>query len=194
MACGAHPLARGLDRDHHQCVLPPARIASASLSHAQTPSAACNHLSRSLTITICFFTPVFKYMLGYTDSVDKVIHEAAKTYAGLSSEVLRHETKEWFMEEVAPRMRPKAAAVLAFHREQGERRVGRARMAVSCRCFRRSVGCDVRHGQAGLGGCAASQSDSPLVLIDCRGIHTFVQMHPRLVNVPIRRRVRSPGA
>lgn len=65
---------------------------------------------------------VIKYMLGYTDSVDKVIHEAAKTYTGFSSEVLRHETREWFVEEVAPRMRPKAAGVLAYHREQGERR------------------------------------------------------------------------
>lgn len=71
-------------------------------------------------------------MFGYTDSVDKVIHEAAKTYAGISSEVLRHETREWFMEEVATRMRPKAAAVLAFHREQGERRAGPQRRSLRC--------------------------------------------------------------
>jgi len=62
-----------------------------------------------------------RYALGYVENLDRAMEVAVSQYAGVSAELLRAQTRTWFMEDVLPRTRPLARSTLARHRGAGAR-------------------------------------------------------------------------
>lgn len=66
------------------------------------------------------------YLVGYRlnrINIDTVMLRALKPYQGVSEEAVRHKTKRWYLNEVAPKAAPGANAVLEEHRQKGHRMV-----------------------------------------------------------------------
>lgn len=60
-----------------------------------------------------------QYAWGRAD-LDRALAEAAAVYRGLPADAMREETRAWFAEEVAPRLRPGARAAIDAHRAAGD--------------------------------------------------------------------------
>jgi HAD superfamily hydrolase (TIGR01490 family) len=64
---------------------------------------------------------MIKYALGYVENLERALDIAMSQYKGVSAELLRAQTRAWFLDEVLPRTRPLARSTLARHRAAGER-------------------------------------------------------------------------
>ena len=62
-----------------------------------------------------------RYALGYVEGLESALDIAMSQYRGVSAELLRSQTRAWFLSEVLPRTRPLARSTLAQHRSAGAR-------------------------------------------------------------------------
>ena len=62
-----------------------------------------------------------KYHLGYAGGLEEAYRQGVRSLTGLLENELDEQTRTWFYEEVAHRLRPGSRAALHAHREQGDR-------------------------------------------------------------------------
>lgn len=62
-----------------------------------------------------------KYHMGYAGGLEEAYRQGVRSLTGLLENELDEQTRTWFYEEVAHRLRPGARAALHAHRERGDR-------------------------------------------------------------------------